>query len=256
MVCPLPIRVVFDTLNEISKYNNITPDEWQKDVINGTEDLFILTSRQAGKSTAAEWSILKAILSHESYFCLIISPNQRQSTQRLRNIKKAFFKIPLAGRPAVVKDTETMFSISNGSSVMAVPGANLNKGAGIRGLSPDNLYLDEAVGLSDDIYNAVIEPMTAVSRGRKIITTTPGGAWGWCYDLFHSGRMKVIEIPADKCTRIKKEYLDEKKRTMPKSDFMREFFLVWTQRGAGIFDYDAIQRAFRPISGNRMREFL
>jgi hypothetical protein len=254
--CPIAVRVALDPVTVLSECSSVNLDPWQNTLARGKNDVFVCNSRQTGKSFAACIALLSHVLSENDRLAVCISPTQRQSGLILRTCRKLLLKIPPMGRPRVTKDTVTQISLSNGSSIMALPSGAVAGGSNLRGLSPSLMVIEEAAFLPDSLYFDVLSPMMAVTSGRTLIITSPNACTGWAYDLFNSGSMTVIEVKAEDCKRISKKYLERKQREMPKAAFLREFCCRWIALGAGVFDPDAIERAFQIIPDNPMREFL
>lgn len=242
--CPLAIRSVLDPVGLITESNAVTLDTWQDLVARSNEDIFVCNSRQTGKSFAASIALVAHVLSNCDGLAVCISPTQRQSNLILKTCKKIFFKIPPSGRPRLLKNTQSELKLSNGSVVMALPSGALAGGSNLRGLSPTFLIVEEAAFLPDQLFYDVIRPMRSVTRARMLIITSPNACQGFAYDLYCSGTMKSIEITAEMCPRISKKFLEHEQKTMPKSAFLREYCCRWIALGAGVFDVDAIQRAF------------
>jgi hypothetical protein len=253
---PLAVELVLDPVTVIARSSGLVLDPWQDQLARGREDTMVVNSRQSGKSTAACITVLAHVLSSIDALGIVISPTQRQSNHILRTCRKMLLKIPPAARPRLTKDTTTELRFQNGSVLTALPSGQLAGGANIRGLSPTLLIIEEGAYLSDQLYFDVLRPMSAVTRARVLILTSPSAAIGWCYNLFCSGSMKIISITAEQCPRISKKFLEREKATMPKSAFLREYMAKWVSVGAGIFDPDAIERAFQPIPNNPFRKVV
>jgi len=251
--CPLAIRTVFDPVSVICEWSNLKLDDWQDKICRGRDDILAVCGRQVGKSTAAEIAGLASILQNIDSLCIIISITQRQSTKILKDCRRMLLKIPASGRPGIRKNTETQLTLSNGSTIMALPSGTLAGGSGLRGFAPHTTICDEASFIPDAIFHDVISPMHAVTRGRMLVITTPNFSGGWCYDLFCSGTIRVIEVRSDQCPRISKKFLDHQRKTTPKSAYRREYECAWLALGSGVFDVDAISRAFQKIPDNPFR---
>jgi hypothetical protein len=95
----------------------------------------------------------------------------------------------------------------------------------IRGYSNIHmLVIDEAARVPDDLYRAA-RPMLAVSNGRMICLSTPYGKRGFFYDAWDKGGddWKRIEIPADKISRIRPDFLVKERRAMGESWYRQEY---------------------------------
>jgi hypothetical protein len=110
--------------------------------------------------------------------------------------------------------------LANGSRIVALPGREDT----IRGFSSvDLLIIDEAARVSDDLYRAV-RPMVAVSGGQVICLSTPFGQRGFFWkEWTGNGPWQRIQIAADQCPRLSKEFLAEELRAMGQSWFRQEY---------------------------------
>jgi hypothetical protein len=242
--CPVAIRAVLDPVGLITESMNLKLDDWQDEIARSSEDFFVCNGRQTGKSFAASIALIAHVLSNTEGLAVCISPTQRQSNLILKTCKKIYSKIPPLGRPRILKNTESEMKLSNGSAVMALPSGTIGNGANLRGLSPTFLIIEEAAFLGDALYFDVVRPMRSVTRARMLVITSPNSCQGFAYDLYCSGTLKIIEVPSSECPRISKRFLEHEQKIMPKSAYLREYCCRWIALGAGVFDVDAIQRAF------------
>ncbi|MDQ5829410.1 MAG: hypothetical protein M3324_05970, partial [Actinomycetota bacterium] len=99
--------------------------------------------------------------------------------------------------------------LENGSRIVTLPGSEKT----IRGFSGTSLLiLDEAARVEDELYFA-IRPMLAVSGGAMMMLSTPYGKRGVFYEEWSSGEgWERYEVPAGRCPRISREFLEEEER--------------------------------------------
>jgi hypothetical protein len=115
--------------------------------------------------------------------------------------------------PSDYLDTDTKLAVkfANRNRVVARPGSEKST----RGFSAVTLLLeDEAARVPDILYNSV-RPMLAVSNGRHILMSTPFGKQNHFYKIWseQGAIWERIEIPAEMCPRITKEFLEEERLT-------------------------------------------
>lgn len=216
------------------------PDKWQADVLRGSWDqLLMLCSRQAGKSTT-----VAALATHEALFrsdslTLITAPAQRQAKETLAKFWEFYAAL---GQPLRVEaKSELRVRFTNGSRVIALPGTEKT----IRGYSGvDLLILDEAARVGDDLYHSV-RPMLAVSGGRLAALTTPHGKRGWFYDAWtgSSGNWKRVKVTWEDCPRITEDFLDEERRSMGEWFIRQEYGCEFVDTKDQFFRTDDIERA-------------
>src|SRR5207253_854205 len=117
--------------------------------------------------------------------------------------------------------TQQELELSNFSRIVSLPCREET----IRGYSNISiLVIDEAARVPDDLYRAV-RPMLAVSNGRMICLSTPYGKRGFFFDAWDKGGddWKRIEIPADKISRIRPDFLAKERRAMGESWYRQEY---------------------------------
>jgi hypothetical protein len=107
------------------------------------------------------------------------------------------------------------------------------------------LLEDEAARVADALYNSV-RPMLAVSNGRHILMSTPFGKQNHFFKIWDGERdlWEWYEIPAEKCPRITKEFLEEEQRTNPW--FEQEYHCVFMESEGAIFSSDLFRSLANP----------
>ena len=212
-------------------------DPWQADLLRSRSRKIILNcSRQSGKSTTSAVLALHESIYRKPSFVLIVAPTQDQSGELMMKFDEFRSAVEL---PSDYLDTDTKLAVrfSNGNRVVARPGSEKSA----RSFSAVTLLLeDEASRVSDDLYNTV-RPMLAVSDGRHILMSTPFGKRGHFHQIWENERdlWDAIEVPAEMCPRISKEFLAEEKRTNPW--YLQEYCCAFTETIDQLFSYDLVQ---------------
>jgi hypothetical protein len=133
----------------------------------------------------------------------------------------------------------------NGSRIIALPGTEKT----VRGYSGVNLIvLDEAARIPDELFLSV-RPMLAVSGGRMVMLSTPFGRRGVFFEQYVNSDVKAwerIEVPADKCPRISKEFLEQERQALGPWFFDQEYFCRFNDTTDQVFSYDLISAAIDP----------
>ncbi|MGB9370384.1 MAG: phage terminase large subunit [Halobacteriota archaeon] len=213
----------------------IEPDPWQCDLLTSTDPRIILNcGRQTGKSTVVAILALHHALTR-SAVVPILAKSQRQSEELLRKVVAFFHQL---GEPGGSRgESATALELNNGSRVIALPGSEETT----RGYSASLLLIDEAARVSDELYYSST-PMLAASNGQLILLSTPHGKQGVFYRTWNEGQgWKKITVPAEECSRITKEFLDEERRTMGESWFRQEYCCEFTQEQGAIFNEAWVQ---------------
>jgi hypothetical protein len=209
---PLPGVRIMRTLG-------LEPDPWQAEVLEaGHPRLLLNCCRQAGKSTVvAILGLVEAMWAPASKV-LLVSRSLRQSAELFRIVTGFYERL---GSPAKVRQTAEELLLENHSRIVCLP----CKEETIRGYSRVSLLvIDEAARVPDDLYRAV-RPMLAVSNGRLICLSTPYGKRGFFHDAWANGGSDWarIEVPAEKISRIRPEFLAQENRSMGASWFRQEY---------------------------------
>jgi hypothetical protein len=209
----------------------MAPDPWQRDVLRSDRDnLLLLCTRQAGKSTTAAALGLKVALLTPASLVLLLSPSERQSGELA---VKVFDLYDTLDRPVPArKRTELQLHLTNGSRIIALPESERT----IRGYSGAALLvIDEASRVSDGLYCSV-RPMLAVSRGRLVALSTPFGRRGWFFEEWESGqRWERHKITAEECPRITSEFLKEEEASLGPRWYRQEYFCSFEDAVDAVF---------------------
>ena len=156
-------------------------DPWQKKFLSTTGDRILCTGRQVGKSTicgidAGEWAI-----NNKNKTILMIAPTERQAyalfEKTLNYILETKPTLIMKGRN---RPTKSKISLHNGTIIWCLP-TGLS-GLGIRFLTVDRLYADEASRIPAAVWDAVT-PMLLTTGGDTILLSTPFGTSGFFYEV-------------------------------------------------------------------------
>lgn len=212
----------------------LEPDPWQeRALLAAGNELYILASRQAGKSTVASALALHAAYAWPERTILLIAPTLRQSSELAAKVRSLAAKLglELAGESAL------RLELPNRSRVIALPGAQ----EGIRGYSAHLVVLDEAAWIPDELYQAA-RPMLAVTGGRLVAISTPYGMRGWFYRAWAEERGERIRVTAYDIPRIDRAFLEAERRALGDWAFRQEFLAEFLEAGGAIPEA-LIQRA-------------
>ena len=219
-----------------------SPDPWQVDLLRSRSRKIILNcSRQSGKSTTCAALGLHESIYRRPSFGLVIAPSQDQSSELMLKFDEFRGAVEL---PSDYLSTDTKLAVrfANGNRFVARPGSEKTA----RSFSSVTLLLeDEAARVPDPLYNTV-RPMLAVSNGRHILMSTPFGKQNHFFRIWDQERdiWLWFEIPAEKCPRISKEFLEEEQRTNPW--FEQEYHCVFMDTEGAIFSSDLFRSLANP----------
>jgi len=160
----------------------IALDPWQEKFLVTKGDKLLCSGRQIGKSVicsmdAGEWAI-----NNKKKVVLMIAPTERQAYALFGKTLTYIFenqpKMIMKGRN---RPTKSKITLSNGTIIWCLP-TGLN-GIGIRFLTVDRLYGEEASRIPEAVWDAVT-PMLLTTGGDTILLSTPDGIEGLFYDTF------------------------------------------------------------------------
>lgn len=217
----------------------LEPDPWQAEVLrSGAKRILLNCSRQSGKSTITAALALHTAIFQEGSLVLCLSPTLRQSGELFRNVLRFYGADPEIPSKA---ESALRLELENGSRIVSLPGKEQN----VRGMASVTLLIvDEAARVPDDLYYSV-RPMLAVSNGRLIALSTPFGTRGWFYEAWNSPEpWQRWEIPASKCPRISKEFLEEERRTMGSYWFEQEYNCQFLDSQTQVFTREDVDAMF------------
>jgi hypothetical protein len=177
----------------------VSPFPWQKDALRSPSDRqMFLTSRQAGKSSAAAVKALHRALTRRDATVLLISPSLPQSQEIFR---KCLGYYRALGRPYGTKSESALrMELGNGSRIIALPGSEKTT----RGYTAHLVVMDESGEVPDDLFAEAAIPSVAMTDGGIVAIGTPKGARGWFYQLWEGGdptweryRVTADDVPRD-----------------------------------------------------------
>lgn len=216
------------------------PDPWQVNVLSSVSKRLILNcSRQSGKSTTASILALHRAIYYPDNLILLVSPSLRQSSELFRKVGEKIDRLKL--KPRLIENNKLSCVFDNKSRIISLPSSE----GTIRGYSGANLIIeDEASRVDDGLYMA-IRPMLAVSNGRLILMSTPFGKRGhFYYEWIEGDDWERVEIKADECPRISKDFLESEKHSLGDWWFNQEYRCEFMESVDSAFRDEDIQKMF------------
>lgn len=198
------------------------PDEEQAAVIGSEgKNVLLCCSRQWGKSTTAAALVALQAMRNPGRLVLVLSPSLEQTGEFLRKVRE------MVERAGMLKGGgKRSVRLTNGAMVMGAP----ENQKLIRGYSaPLLLVVDEAAQVKDTVYEAV-RPMLATGKGRIVLLSTPYGQRGffWKAWMEEGEEWMRVAVPATRCARIGKEFLEREKARMGEELFGQEYLCEFT----------------------------
>ncbi len=185
---------------------------WQKEIIEYEGDVSIRGGRQTGKSEGVAEQIIARMRKYPGSRSLIISPSERQETYLWEKVKmrtqKKDWKKRVTLHYGLMKNGSEMFKFPVGKTGIYLEGLS----------SVDFLYVDEAIGMSEKAWDAIL-PMLAEpkSRGKGWITllsNTRGKSQFFKNSFKEGSGFKTYHISAEECPHISKEFLEKEKQRL------------------------------------------
>jgi hypothetical protein len=108
------------------------------------------------------------------------------------------------------------------------------------------VIIDEAARVSDDLL-AAMTPMIATKYDAALIfLSTPAGRRGMFFEAWLNGGddWHRVQVTADQCPRISKEFLTQELRNLGPSEFSQEYGLQFIETSDSMFLSTTIENAF------------
>lgn len=132
-------------------------------------------SRQVGKSTIVRGFILWYAMFHRDQLVAMLANKLSLAKEQLQLLRDSYLALPFWLQPGVKLWNKLSIQFSNNTRILIAA----TTGEGIRGFSPNLLYLDEFAflreGLADDFWASVLPSISSGNKTRVIITSTPYG---------------------------------------------------------------------------------
>ena len=223
--------------------------EGQKQIV-GCKDRFICirAARRFGKSYLVSAIAAHAASIKPNYKIVCISRSQRQSSEMFHTIEQIINMSDM--KDSIVRQTQTVLELSNGSTISSLPGGSPDS---IRGITNDMVLLDEAAFITSDLVS-VVYPTIISTQGKIILISTPQSSSG---EFFRACQLEseftnfhfthADAIFADGTPLIPQEELDREIARcggIGSPEYVREYLAEFTTAEGAYFDLDALNDAF------------
>jgi hypothetical protein len=223
-----------------ARRSGIDPAPWQASVLRSpASQQILLCSRQSGKSTVSAVKAMHRATYEAGSLIILLAPVGRQSKELLSKIRSVFAEASPDDEPDT--DNQAEFKLANGSRIVVVP----DKEANLRGFSGvDLVIIDEAAWVRDTSYMAV-RPFLAASQGDIMLLSTPNGKLGFFFEAWEHGgdAWERSTITAYDVPHLSHEWLDQERRTIPRSVFDREYLCIFGDAVDSVFATADIEAA-------------
>ena len=205
----------------------------------------VCAGRQVGKSEEQAIEALWQASTKPGSFTLVVSAGETAALRLLERIAELALRSPLLAS-AVVDDTKTEITFSNGSRIKSVPASQRQ----IRGWSVDLLIIDEAGFVDPEIWRAAEPSIIAREGSRIILSSSPWGKLDHFFrQLWNLGMQKPDEQyasfhwPSSISPLISQDDLDRIQAREAPHYFNREYLAEWTDESGAYFKTDEIENA-------------
>jgi len=211
-------------------------DPWQIEVLEYVGNKILCTGRQVGKSTICAKDAGDYALNNRKKIILIIAPTERQAyalfSKTLEYIMETQKGMIKKGKD---RPTKTQIRLINGSIIYCLPTGST--GLGIRFLTINRLYVDEAARIPEDVWSAVT-PMLLTTGGDMILLSTPFGRKGFFFNAWNDKEnFKKFFINSETAIKERKisstwteiqrdkalQYIDMERKRMSRLQFQQEY---------------------------------
>ena len=212
-------------------------DDWQQKVLDCKGNICLRSGRQVGKSTVVSILAAEFAVNNPNKTVVIIASVQRQAIHLFLKIQNYLHE----NYKKLIKKRMTLSYaiLKNGAQIHCLPAGDT--GEGIRGFTVDLLIADEAAYIKPTVWQA-ITPMLAITRGRKILLSTPHGRVGYFYECFEDPTYTSFHVSAEDCPRKDEEFLKNEKKRMTKTQYATEYLGEFIDDLMQFFPADLIKK--------------
>lgn len=194
----------------------------------------VKAKRQVGKTTLAEYALLRIALEHRGTLSCVVEPTFDQARRVYKELSKAVPEGVLTRK----NDTNLEIEFGNGSSIIfksAEQRDNL-RGFTITGL----LVVDECAFIQDDIFDILL-PVTDVHKAPILLISTPKLKQGFFFRYYSAGmegRANITSIDFnnyDTSYLLSPEKLEQYRTMMPRAQFTTEYLGEFLESDSVLF---------------------
>jgi phage FluMu gp28-like protein len=211
---------------EVLKFN---PLSYQRGLLTDKHDrIAVRFCRQSGKTTTVAAKAVLTALRTPEVTVLIVAPGLRQSMLVMDKVQEHLRRMDEEYRKAAVsKIQRAVVYFKNGSKITALP-CSENR---IRGVTAHLILADETAFFQRDqyIFNNVLLPMLATTRGSLVISSTPWSTRSMFYEFTKgklANRFQQYHATWEDAVReglITKEFIEDMRQALLPHQFQMEF---------------------------------
>lgn len=215
----------------------------------------ICSGRQAGKSRTLVILALFEVFRAPGRRVLVLSAGEDAAKDLLAEASMLVGAAALLSS-AVVDDTTTQLTLTNGSSIRSIPASEKQA----RGKSIDLLILDEAAYITDDVWRAARYTVLARPESRVVMASTPRGRrdrfFSKHYHLAKGAEGPVVEAgisvesfhwPSTVSPLVDADLVEFWRRTDEPRVFQREVLAEWVDEAGQWFSSEELDENVAPF---------
>ena len=214
-------------------------DPWQKDILATKGNIILCSGRQCGKSTIISRKASEYAVNHPKKVVMVVAAVERQAYLLFEKIiaytadnHKRMIK---TGKD---KPTKSKLQLKNGSVIYCLPTGM--SGYGIRGFSIDQLYVDEAAFVNEEVFTA-ITPGLVTTGGEIILLSTPYGREGYFFRCFNDDNFTTFQISTEAVAKQRPKLMGERMLKFLESERKRMTQKQYEQEYLGLFVHELSQ---------------
>src|SRR5687767_11916301 len=175
----------------------------------------LVSGHGVGKSTIVAWLVIWFLLTRALSRVVIVCPEYNRQIKAVvfAEIRKWVRKSKVALPLEVLAGKVVVQGYGEEWGAIGIPATDENR---IEGFHADHLLLcmDEAKGIPQSVFDALMGALTGGDDARLVITSTPGGTTGPLYRAVTKGgsAWKVTRLSAEDSTNVKPEWIAERAR--------------------------------------------
>ncbi len=182
--------------------------------------IVVCAGRQVGKSLITAARALWFAMSKAETTTLIVSATQRQSGLMFDKILSYVEKCELL-KDSVERQTRTLLRFGNDSQIVALPCGRY--GNSLRGYTADQVIIDEAAFVPEEVINEAVMPMLSTTGGTAIMISTPYDRDHPFYKAFTSSLWSKYHFPTSENPLVPEEFLEEQRESIGEQRFRQEY---------------------------------
>jgi len=204
-----------------------------------------ICARQVGKTEMSAIEALHTATTQQDVTVLIVAPTQRQSSELFKRVRDHVGRGEIPDHD-VERETQTQIEFVNGSRIIRLPAGT--DGSNIRGYTADEVLVDEAAFVPDEVFTSVILPMLATTDGTLALASTPFGKSGFLYEEAWVNRDEtwhVTQVRSEESPLVDEQFVEDQRETLTSDEFRQEILGEFVESGEKYLPSDIVMPCVR-----------